>query len=358
MHERARDLGRSTCITTGIPGPRLDTPTRRALEDLGPSGVVPVRAQRRGRRAAARPDGALHALPSRPLVSIDHEGGRVLRLGTAVHSLSARRPTSARAGSEATWAVGTRDGPSSWPAVGIDINFAPVLDVHSNPLNPVIGDRAFSSDPDAAGRLARRVPATASAPPASFRAANTSPGTATTDRDSHLELPIVPRARTELEVVELVPFRAAIADGIPCIDDRPRALSGSRPRPPGDTLCRHPADLLLRDQLGFRGVVVSDDLQMRAVSDRRAVPEAAVAALAAGVDWLLVCNELEPVRPRRSAEHHPGDARARCAGCPPPCRRRGALGSRRRAAPSLPPLLLARPGAAHHRMQRLPRQRP
>ena len=276
-------------IATGIPGPQLDAATRRALEDLAPSGIVLFARNITDVAQLRHLTGALHALPCRPLVAIDHEGGRVMRLGPPFTQF----PTAAvvgRGGASAAHAVGRAMG-LELASVGIDIDYAPVLDVQSNPANPIVGDRAFSQDALTAAALAvafMRGLHSAGVLPCGKHF----PGHGGTDRDSHLELPVVRRSRAELEATELVPFRAAIAGGLPLL------MTAHVCYPALDS--EHSATLspailrtLLRDQLGFRGVVLTDDLTMGAVRATSSIPEAAIAALRAGADWLLVCHDLD-----------------------------------------------------------------
>jgi beta-N-acetylhexosaminidase len=303
METRLRKLAGSV-ITTGIPGPELDGATRRALDDLAPSGVILFR---RNVTSPAQLGGLvrdLHSLPSRPLVSIDHEGETVTRLGPPFTQFPVAARLGASGDPELVLAVGRAMG-SELASVGIDIDFAPVLDVHSNPANAIIGERAFAAE-------AERVAILALAFVRGLRAGGVLscgkhfPGHGDTDRDSHAELPLVGRSRAELEAVELKPFRAAVAAGVPLLMTAHVLYPALDPLRPA-TLSRPILRDLLRRDLGFRGVVVSDDLEMGAIRSRGSVPEAAVEALRAGVDWLLVCNDLDQSlavaeRVRRAAE--------------------------------------------------------
>jgi beta-N-acetylhexosaminidase len=279
-------------ITTGIPGTELDAATRRALEDLAPSGVVLFGRNVADVEQVRDLTDALHALPSRPLVCIDHEGGRVLRLAEPFTQFPAAAVVG-RGGAEAAQAVGRAMG-VELASVGIDIDYAPVFDVDSNPANPIIGDRAFSHDAATAAALA--VAFLRGLQSAGVLACGKHfPGHGGSDRDSHLELPVVARSRGELDAVELVPFRAAIAAGLSLVMTahvRYPALDAERCATLSPAILRG----LLRDQLGFGGVVVTDDLTMRAVSADASVPDAAAAALRAGADWLLVCHDLAQAR--------------------------------------------------------------
>jgi beta-N-acetylhexosaminidase len=219
-------------------------------------------------------------------VSVDQEGGRVARLGEPF----TRWPpmaTLGRAGDEALARRFARALAAELLAVGVTLDYAPVLDIHTNPDNPVIGDRALAAS---AGEVARFGAVLVETLQAHGLAAcgKHFPGHGDTSADSHVELPLVEHPLDRLRAVEFEPFRAAIAAGVafimtahvlvPSLDeDRPATLSGAIVRG------------LLREELGFDGVIVSDDLEMKAISGRYGVPEAAVEAIRAGCDALLVC---------------------------------------------------------------------
>jgi beta-N-acetylhexosaminidase len=179
-------------------------------------------------------------------------------------------------------------------AIGIDLTFAPVLDVASNPANPVIGDRAFASDPHAVAVAAL----------AAFRATRRCglvacgkhfPGHGDTATDSHHELPVITKSRRMLSALELVPFRAAVAARIPMLMTAHVLYPAMDPGVPA-TLSRSILTGLLRRRLGFRGVICSDDLEMKAIADHHGPGEAAVASLAAGADLLLFCHRQDDLR--------------------------------------------------------------
>lgn len=220
-------------------------------------------------------------------VSVDQEGGRVARL---------KRPftewppmcTLGRSGDEALAGRFARALAAELRAVGITLDYTPVLDVHTNPKNPVIGDRALA---ERAGDVARLGAAIIRALQDAGVAAcgKHFPGHGDTSTDSHHELPLIEHPPDRIEAVELVPFRAAIEARvasimtahilIPALDvDRPATLS--------------PAIVggLLREQLGYDGLILSDDLEMKAIAGRYGMREATVAAIAAGCDGVLMCG--------------------------------------------------------------------
>ena len=182
---------------------------------------------------------------------------------------------------------------------GVNLDFAPSADVNTADDNPIIGTRAFGSDPDL---VARHITAAVSGLQEAGVAACAKhfPGHGATSQDSHLEIPAVDADLELLDRRELVPFRAAIAAGVRSIMTahlRVPALTGMTPA----TLVPEAITGLLRGRLGYDGVVVTDALDMRAASEAMGIPEAAVRALAAGAD--LLCLGYEGVRGQRA--RHP-----------------------------------------------------
>jgi beta-N-acetylhexosaminidase len=285
LHEQVGRL-----LFVGIPGPVLDAATQRTLENLHVGGVILFRRNVGTPADTAALTAALHALPSQPLVAIDHEGGRVLRLGEPFTQFPAAAAIGRTRDPDLAYRVGRAMG-EELASVGIDLSFAPVLDVHSNPANPIIGDRAFGSDPALVSTMGIAL----------MRGLHDGgvlscgkhfPGHGDTEKDSHLELPVVRRTRAELARTELVPFRAAIATGVPMLMSAHvlyPALDADHPA----TLSRKILTDLLRGELGFTGVIASDDLDMRAITAHQTMGDAAAATLLAGVDALLICQELQ-----------------------------------------------------------------
>ncbi|WP_456430009.1 glycoside hydrolase family 3 protein [Rhodocaloribacter sp.] len=172
-------------------------------------------------------------------------------------------------------------------ACGIHITFAPVADVNRDPRNPIIATRAFGTDPERAARLVRAYVRGARAE-GLFATAKHFPGHGNTHADSHAELPVVPGDRAEWERTDAVPFRAAIEAGVDLMMTAHVVYPALDPGGAPATASRPILHDLLRDELGFRGAVITDSLLMAAV---RAAPEAvgaqAAALVRAGVDVLL-----------------------------------------------------------------------
>jgi len=172
-------------------------------------------------------------------------------------------------------------------ACGIQCNFAPVVDVATNPKNPVIGDRALSDDPEAVGRLgAALIRGLQQAGVAAT--AKHFPGHGDTSLDSHHELPVVDHSPGRLEDVELRPFRKAVEAGVALVMTAHVLVRELDPERPA-TLSPRLVDGLLRKDLGFGGVVVTDDCEMGALAKRWRPAEIAVLAAQAGCDLVQFC---------------------------------------------------------------------
>jgi len=225
-----------------------------------------------------------------PLIAVDQEGGRVARFPdppftrfppARACSLFCCRNEAVAEGLGAATAAELR-------AVGIDVNFAPVLDVDSNPRNPVIGDRAFSGDPVIAAALGIAF-AKGSLSRGILPVGKHFPGHGDTSADSHEEMPVVRRNGKTLLRRELLPFRCAARAGIPALMTA-HVLYPALDRALPATLSRKILHDLLRTRLRFRGAVISDALEMKAIADRYAIGEAAILGVAAGCDVVLVCR--------------------------------------------------------------------
>ncbi len=219
-------------------------------------------------------------------VSVDQEGGRVARLREPF-TVWPPMATLGRAGSVALATRFAQALAAELRAVGISLDFAPVLDVGTNPKNQVIGDRALSADAVLAGTLAAAV--VRGLQGAGVAACGKHfPGHGDTLVDSHVGLPIVEHAPDRLQAIEFEPFRAAIAADVACIMTAHVLVPAFDAEWPA-TLSA-PTLRRLRDELGFGGVILSDDLEMQAVRARWEPAESAVRAIAAGCDGVLVCS--------------------------------------------------------------------
>ncbi len=228
--------------------------------------------------------------PANPiLVCVDQEGGRVARFGEPMLQLPAMRMLAEAADVPLTRAAASVLG-RQLRAVGVNLDFAPVLDIDTNTDNPVIGDRAFGRT---AGAVIEHALAFADGLHSGgvLSCGKHFPGHGDTDLDSHLALPTLRHDRGRLEAVELQPFRAA-AGRIPSLMTAHVVFEAIDPEVPA-TMSRAVIAELLRNDIGFEGTVFSDDLEMKAITDRYSIEEAGVRAIEAGCDLLLVCSDLE-----------------------------------------------------------------
>jgi beta-N-acetylhexosaminidase len=225
-----------------------------------------------------------------PLIAIDQEGGRVHRLPPPFTHF----PPAAALGRARSADLAYRTGAAmarELSAVGINLNFAPVLDVNSNPSNPIIGDRSPGADPKEVARLGWET-ACGLKDGGVIPCVKHFPGHGDTAEDSHLELPMVKKTLEELRSTELPPFVHA------CRNQAEALMTAHVLYPALDA--DHPATLsawivgeLLRGKLGYDGVVFSDDLEMKAISENYSIEEAVRLAVRAGVDVLLFGHETE-----------------------------------------------------------------
>jgi beta-N-acetylhexosaminidase len=220
-------------------------------------------------------------------IGIDQEGGRVARL----RSPFTEWPPMAILGRSDDPTLAGRFAKAmaaEMAAVGISLDYAPVLDINTNPKNPVIGDRALGERPDVVGRLGRTI-ITELQRGGVAACGKHFPGHGDTAADSHEELPLVEHPPDRLRAVEFVPFKAAIEARVAFIMTAHVRVTSVDPERPA-TLSRAVIFDLLRDELGFEGVILSDDLQMKAITNTYTPAEAAVAAIGAGCDALLMCG--------------------------------------------------------------------
>jgi beta-N-acetylhexosaminidase len=222
-------------------------------------------------------------------VAVDQEGGRVARLRAPFTEW----PPMAALGRAGDVTLASRFAAAlaaELKAVGITLDYAPVLDIHTNPKNPVIGDRALAEDAAMVGKLGAAI-VRGLQNDGVAACGKHFPGHGDTSTDSHHELPIVEHPPDRIRRVECVPFRDAIAADVAFIMTA-HVLVPSMDEEKPATLSRRIVYDLLRDELGFGGVILSDDLEMKALAATYPVPEAAIQAIAAGCDALLVCRHL------------------------------------------------------------------
>ena len=223
------------------------------------------------------------------LLAVDEEGGSVTRLSGIYRNLPDQWYLGERGSEDLARDYGRIQG-KKLISLGINVNFSPVLDVNSNPQNPVIGRRAISQNPETVARFGTEV----------FKGIMDSqaipvgkhfPGHGDTATDSHVSLPVIEKTLDQLRENELVPFKRVIEEGIPAImvghllipklDSQPATFS--------EVLING----LLREDFGFKGVVFSDDLTMGAVTQTMKPSDAALEFILSGGDVALICHGME-----------------------------------------------------------------
>jgi len=233
-------------------------------------------------------------------VAVDQEGGRVARLRAPFTEW----PPMATLGRSGDVTLAYRFAvalAAELKAVGISLDYAPVLDIHTNPKNPIIGDRALGEDAETVARLGAAI-VRGLQENGVAACGKHFPGHGDTSVDSHLALPLVEHPPDRIRRVELVPFREAIRADVafmmtahilvPSLDEeKPATLSPAIVRG------------MLREELDFDGVILSDDLEMHAIADTYTVPDAAVQAIAAGCDGVLVCRATASDRTQDAEVH-------------------------------------------------------
>lgn len=284
-----RDIGQY--LIGSLPGTTIPVELRSLAREFDLGGVIlfsrNIEAPEQVAELAAESEALGRTLPA--WVSVDQEGGRVARLKEPFTKWPPMA-TLGRAGNESEQLAQrfAKALAEELLAVGITLDYAPVLDIHTNPKNPVIGDRALAERAEDVAKLGRVI----------IRALQSAglaacgkhfPGHGDTSADSHFELPLVEHPPDRLRAIEFEPFRAAIAEQVafimtahvlvPTLDEkRPATLSPAI------------VQKILREELKYGGVILSDDLEMKALSSTYAVPDAAVDAIRAGCDGILICS--------------------------------------------------------------------
>ncbi|MFP6664084.1 MAG: beta-N-acetylhexosaminidase, partial [Deltaproteobacteria bacterium] len=287
-HGKSSRLG--NLLLTGFIGRKLTDSVATRLVALRPAGVV-LFARNVGtpEELTMLTRDLRRVLGANAIISVDQEGGRVTRLRAPFTQWPPMREVGTIPGTKIARRIGFALG-QELASVGINTDFAPVLDVDSNPNNPIIGDRAFAAEPARVARLALAF--AAGLEEAGIRACGKHfPGHGDTHEDSHFGLPVVNRSRRDLDRLELAPFRRAVRAGLSFLMTAHIVYPQLDAENPA-TLSRTILHDLLRKEFGFDGVIASDDLAMEALSGIGGVGARAVAAVGAGCDLILACQRL------------------------------------------------------------------
>ncbi|AXI00013.1 beta-N-acetylhexosaminidase [Sporosarcina sp. PTS2304] len=284
-------------VLMGIEGLQLDTKAKDLIEKQHIGGIILFKrnfdnvTQSLQLINAVKQSNEAGQVPL--LISLDEEGGRVTRLPEELVKTPTNRYIGNVANGKFAYDIGELLG-KKLHAFGLNMDFAPVLDVDSNPNNPVIGDRSYGADPEivsqaglnqAEGMISQQI----------IPVVKHFPGHGDTSVDSHIDVPVITHDKKRLQEIELLPFKRAIKNGIDAIMVGHLLVQAYDPLVPA-SMSKPVIEGLLRDELQFKGVVITDDLIMGAVQKNYTIGEAAVRTIQAGGDILLVGHGYDPVQ--------------------------------------------------------------
>jgi len=274
---------------------------REIVKDMGAGGIILMGRNIRhdDLTVTVNTINELQALAREPLlVNVDQEGGMVARFQDGVTVMPSAMTLGATRRPDLAYKA-CRACAEELIALGVNYNFAPCVDVNNNPDNPIIGTRSYGESPDLVADFGAQ--AVRGFQDAGLVAcAKHFPGHGDTAVDSHLALPSIPYPRERLEAVELKPFRAAIAAGVSSIMTTHILFPALDPDLPS-TLSPKIINGLLRAEMGYDGVIVTDSMEMKGIAANWSVPEASVLAIEAGVDLILIPHTLDTMRESREA---------------------------------------------------------
>ena len=226
-----------------------------------------------------------------PLISIDQEGGMVTRIMDGATFCPGNMTLTATNNSDNAYIIGKIMG-DELTHLGINMNLAPSLDVNNNPDNPVIGVRSYSDNPKVVSEYGNKF-IKGLQEKGVIATAKHFPGHGDTNVDSHLGLPMINHTLEELEKVELVPFRSAIENGVDAIMSAHIVFSEIDKSGLPGTLSKTILTDLLRNKLNFKGLIVSDCMQMKAIDDQYTTERGTVMGIKAGLDIACISHSLD-----------------------------------------------------------------
>jgi beta-N-acetylhexosaminidase len=282
-------------ILAGISGTTMDTNAKKLISQFHVGGIIFYKNNFETPEQAVQLVNQLKAGNSSNLplfLGIDQEGGRVTRLPGGLVNFPSNNQIGKLNNREFSYKVGTLLG-HELKEFGLNLDFAPVLDINSNPNNPVIGDRSFGNNSEIVSTLGIQTMK-------GIQSQNVIPtikhfpGHGDTSIDSHLELPIVNKSLNELQKLELIPFERAIKHGADVVMVAHILLSELDKTNPASMSKAVMTDLL-RKQLSFKGVIITDDMTMGAITEHFDIGKAAVESVKAGSDIILVGHDYNNV---------------------------------------------------------------
>lgn len=281
-------------MVLGVEGELADEQVKRFIEERHVGGVILFGRNFINIEQSIRLTNALKQFNRNnkvPLfIGVDEEGGRVTRLPEPLLPTPSARELGLAYTSGWAFDIGTLIA-EKIAALGLNMDFAPVLDIDSNPLNPVIGDRSFGADPDTVSDVGLELMQ-------GLKSKNVIPvvkhfpGHGDTSTDSHIGLPVIEHDSTRLHSFELLPFQRAIQQDVDAIMVAHLLVQAYDDQYPA-SMSHSVITKLLRQELGFAGVIVTDDMTMGAIAEHYELGAAAVQSVQAGSDLLLVCHGYE-----------------------------------------------------------------
>ncbi len=292
--ELRRELGQHFMV--GLPGTELTPEFEKFLAEYQAGNIIlfarNVESCGQLRRLCRQLQECIRANTGHSaLISIDQEGGPVIRLAEDGVNIPAAMALAAAGGEKEVLEAGRMTG-RQLRAVGVNFDFAPDMDINCNPDNPVIGVRSYGDTP-------QQVSACGSAMIRGLQengvlgCAKHFPGHGDTNMDSHLSLPCVDKTAEELERMEILPFVRAVKEDVAGIMTAHILFPALEPEKVPATMSRRILTGLLRQKLGYEGLIVTDSMEMAAIKTYYGTGEGSAAALAAGADIVLVCHEIE-----------------------------------------------------------------
>ncbi|WP_158231793.1 beta-N-acetylhexosaminidase [Sporosarcina sp. P19] len=283
-------------ILMGVRGPQLDSVAKTFIQDRHVGGIILFT---RNFVSVSQSLSLINDLKQAntnaktPLfISADEEGGRVTRLPKGLVKTPSNRELGNAKNGKYAYDVGELIG-RKMSAFGLNMNFAPVLDVDSNPNNPVIGDRSYGNDAQLVSKAGiQQVNGMASQHV--IPVVKHFPGHGDTSVDSHINLPVITHNKERLKNVELLPFKQAIEGRVNAVMVGHLLVEAYDPKTPA-SFSKIIIQDLLRDELQFDGVVITDDLVMGAIEKNYSIGEVAIQSIVAGSDILLVGHRYTPV---------------------------------------------------------------
>lgn len=277
-------------LMLGIYGTVMTRDTERLIKESGCRGVILFPRNYENPKQLTKLNADLNDAAGKGLIiAVDQEGGRVARLGKPFTGIPPMYEVGQMPDAEAkAREIGTTLG-RELREVGINMDFAPVLDVATNAFNPVIGDRSFSSDAKTVAKLgAAFIEGIESQ--GVMACGKHFPGHGDTDVDSHLGLPLLFHTRKRFDACEFVPFKRAVLAGVSAIMTAHMMIPNLDPLFPA-TISRIITRDILRGEIGFGGLIFTDDLTMRGIADTYSPARSAILAIGAGADLALICHD-------------------------------------------------------------------